>query len=182
VECDLRRPVFADRLDVPSSPGITDWVTGKAQPEDVVRSVPIAARDSARSEDESETSPEHFLSVISAGSFTPEPAELLASRRFREFLGEARDVYDLIVLDCAPLLPVGDALEVLPLVDATLLCIRLDQTTREQALAAKGAIGQMPERPIGLVLTGVRSGRDGYYEYSSTVSRPAILVQPPGSS
>jgi capsular exopolysaccharide synthesis family protein len=183
VECDLRRPVFADRLDVPSSPGITDWATGKAQPEDVVRSVPIGATDSARSEDEGETSPEHFLRVISAGSFTPEPAELLASRRFREFLGEAREVYDLIVLDCAPLLSVGDALEVLRLVDATLLCIRLDQTTREQALAAKGAIQQMPQRPIGLVLTGVRSGREGYYYgYSSTVSRPAILVQPPGSS
>lgn len=183
VECDLRQPVFADRLDVPSSPGITDWVTGKAQPEDVVTSLPIAARDIARSEDEGETSPEHFLNVISAGSFTPEPAELLGSRRFHEFLGEAREVYDLIVLDCAPLLSVGDALEVLRLVDATLLCIRLDQTTREQALAAKGAIGQMPERPIGLVLTGVKSGRDGYYYgYSSTVSRPAILVQPPGSS
>jgi hypothetical protein len=70
------------------------------------------------------------------------------------------------------------------LVDAALLCVRLDQTTREQALAAKTAIGDMPERPIGLVLTGVKAGRDGYYYgYSSpTVSRPAILVQPPGSS
>ena len=184
VECDLRRPVFADRLDVPSSPGISDWATGKAQPEDVLRSVPIAATNGARPEDGGETSPEHFLTVISAGSFTAEPAELLASRRFREFLGEAREDYDLIVLDCAPVLSVGDALEVLRLVDAALLCIRLDQTTREQALAAKGAIGHMPERPIGLVLTGVRSGLDGYYYpyESSTVSRPATLVQPPGSS
>lgn len=184
VECDLRRPVFADRLGVPASPGIADWATGKAQPEDVVRSVPIAAGDGAQSGDEAEGSPEHFLRVISAGSFTPEPAELLASPRFREFLRDAREVYDLIVLDCAPLLSVGDALEVLRLVDAALLCIRLDQTTREQALAARAAIVHMSERPIGLVLTGVKSGREGYYYgyYSSTASRPAILVQPPGSS
>jgi capsular exopolysaccharide synthesis family protein len=183
-ECDLRRPVFADRLEVPSSPGITDWASGKAKPEDVVRSVPIAARDSAPSEDEGERSPEHFLTVISAGSFTPEPAELLASRRFREFMGEVREAYDLIVLDCAPLLSVGDALEVLPLVDAALLCVRLGRTTRDQALAAKAALGYMPKRPIGLVVTGVRPGWEGYNYgyYSSTVTRPAILVQPPGSS
>jgi capsular exopolysaccharide synthesis family protein len=183
-ECDLRRPVFADRLEVPSSPGITDWATGKAQPADVIRSVPIGTRNSLGSEGEEETAPEHSLTVISAGSFTPEPAELLASRRFREFMGEVREAYDLIVLDCAPLLSVGDALEVLPLVDAALLCVRLDRTTRDQALAAKAAIGHLPERPIGLVVTGVRSGREGYYYgyYSSTVSRPAILVQPPGSS
>jgi capsular exopolysaccharide synthesis family protein len=184
VECDLRRPVFADRFDVPSTPGISDWATGKAQPEDLFRSVPIAAGDGDRSDGEVEADPEHVLTVIPAGSFTPEPAELLASRRFRELLAAAREGYDLIVLDCGPLLSVGDALEVLRLADAALLCIRLDQTTREQALAAKGAIGQMPARPIGLVLTGVRSGREGYYYgyYPSTVSRPAILVQPPGSS
>jgi tyrosine-protein kinase len=183
-ECDLRRSVFADRLDVPSSPGITDWATGKAQADDVVRSVPIVTRNSPGSEDGEETAPKRSFDVISAGSFTPEPGELLASPRFRELVRALREVYDLTVLDCAPLLSVGDALEVLPLVDAALLCVRLDQTTREQALAAKAAIGQMPQRPIGLVVTGVRSGREGYYygDYSSTVSRPAILVQPPGSS
>jgi len=183
-ECDLRRPVFADRLEVPSSPGITDWAAGKAQPADVIRSVPIATRNSLESEGQETTAPEHSLTVISAGSFTSEPAELLASWRFREFMGEVREAYDLIVLDCAPLLSVGDALEVLPLVDAALLCVRLDRTTRDQALAAKAAIGQMPERPIGLVVTGVRPGREGYYYgyYSSTVSRPAVLFQPPGSS
>ena len=184
VECDLRRPVFADRLDVPSSPGLTDWANGQAQPKDVVRSVPIPVGNRAQSEEEGQVSPQHFLSVISAGSFTPEPAELLASRRFSEFLTEAREAYDLIVLDCGPLLSVGDALEVVRLVDAVLLCVRLDRTTREQALAARAALGQMPERPIGLVLTGVRSAQEGYYYgyYPSTVNRQAILVQSPGPS
>jgi succinoglycan biosynthesis transport protein ExoP len=182
-ECDLRRSVFADRLDIPSSPGMTDWATGKAQPADVVRSVPIATTNSPESGDGEEKAPERSFTVISAGSFTPEPAELLASRRFRDLVRALPEVYDLAVLDCAPLLSVGDALEVLRLVDAVLLCVRLDQTTREQALAAKAAIGHMPERPIGLVVTGVRGREGSYYGfYSSTVSRPAISVQPPGSS
>jgi Mrp family chromosome partitioning ATPase len=163
---------------------LTDWATGKAQPADVVRSVPIATRSIPGSEAGEETAPKRSFTVISAGSVTPEPAEVLASPRFRELVQRFREVYDLTVFDCAPLLSVGDALEVLPLVDAALLCVRLDQTTREQALAAKAAIGHMPKRPIGLVVTGVRSGHEGYYSgyYSSTLSRPAILVQPPGSS
>lgn len=182
-ECDLRRSVLADRLNVPSSPGLTDWATGNAQPVDVARSVPIATRNSPGSEEGEET-PKRSFTVISAGSFTPEPAELLASRRFRQLVGVWREMYDLTVLDCAPLLSVGDALEVIPLVDAALLCVRLDRTTREQALAAKAALGHMPERPVGLVVTGGKLGPEGYYYgyYSSMVSRPATLVQPPGSS
>jgi non-specific protein-tyrosine kinase len=124
------------------------------------------------------------MTVISSGNFSAHPAELLASGRFKEFVNEVKRVYELVILDCAPLLPVGDTLEVLPQADAALLCIRLDQTTRDQALAAKAAIEHLPERPVGLVLTGVRPGRDGYYYgyYSSRMpSQPAIVVQPPRS-
>jgi polysaccharide biosynthesis transport protein len=179
VECDLRRPVFAERFDIPSTPGLTDWASGNAKPADVIQPVTIG-----RGNGSGKGGSQHMLTVISAGSFSPEPAELLASKRFREFVDQVKEVYDLVVFDCAPLLPVGDALQVLPIADAALLCIRLDQTTREQALAAKGAIEHLPERPIGLVLTGVRPGREGYYYgyYSSQPSQPAIVVQPPSSS
>jgi capsular exopolysaccharide synthesis family protein len=180
VECDLRRPVFAERFDIPATPGLTDWASGAAKPADVIQPVTIGRRNGGEGE---KARSEHVLTVISAGSFSPEPSELLASKRFREFVDQVKEVYDLVVFDCAPLLPVGDALEVLPIADAALLCIRLDQTTREQALAAKGAIAHLPERPIGLVLTGVRAGREGYYYgyYSSQPSQPAIVVQPPSS-
>lgn len=180
VECDLRRPVFAERFDIPSTPGITDWATGNAEPSTIVRPVPVGQRGvghEASSDGASETDSSPSLTVISAGSFSAEPAELLASQRFREFVDQVKEVYDLIVFDCAPLLPVGDTLQVLPLVDAALLCIRLDQTTREQALAAKGAIEHLPERPIGLVVTGVRPGREGYYYgYYSSHPRSAAMT------
>jgi tyrosine-protein kinase len=185
VECDLRRPVFSDRFDVSATPGFTDWLSGTAEPGDVVQQVSVDGSNGARDEpsngtDGADDAPS--MTVISSGNFSSHPAELLASGRFSEFIGEVKQVYDLVILDCAPLLPVGDTLEVLPQADAGLLCIRLDQTTRDQALAAKAAIEHLPERPIGLVLTGVRAGRDGYYYgyYSSRMpSQPAIAVQPP---
>ena len=103
------------------------------------------------------------LTVIPAGTWAPRPAELLGSERFQQFLAQVAKAYDLVICDCAPLLPVGDTLEVIPQVDAALICIRLDQTTQEQALAAKAAIDHFPARPTGVVVTGVRPGREGYY-------------------
>ena len=45
-----------------------------------------------------------------------------------------------------------------------ILCIRLGQTTRDQAIAAKDALRRLPARPVGLVLTDSEPGGD--YDYS----------------
>ena len=187
VECDLRRPVFAERFKIPAQPGLTDWVAGKAKPADVLQQVevsrgaPVAAGqgDVAAELDAVATAPK-TLNVITAGSWAPRPAELLGSERFKGFLENVAKRYDLVICDCAPLLPVGDTLELIPQVDAALICIRLDQTTHEQALAAKAAIAHFPERPTGVVVTGVRPGREGYYYgyYSSPPHRPSPTAAP----
>jgi tyrosine-protein kinase len=189
VECDLRRPVLAERFEIEASPGLSDWAVGNAAPNEVIQSVPVDRRngtrgDGAATAEERDTADGTYsLTVISAGTFSPRPAEILASRRFKEFVEQVKEVYDLVVFDCAPLLPVGDALEVLPEADAALLCIRLNQTTREQAHAARAALEHLPERPLGLVLTGVRPGREGYYYgyYSSRPSSAPAVVIAPGS-
>jgi capsular exopolysaccharide synthesis family protein len=185
VECDLRRPVFADRLDVAAAPGLADWASGRAEPPDVIQQLAVSRSNGKHEGTEEGDDASRLLTVISAGSFSPEPAELLASARFTEFVEQTSSVYDLVVFDCTPLLPVGDALEVLRKADAALLCIRLEQTTREQALAAKAALEHLPERLLGLVITGVRPDREGYYYgyYSSARSSPAVLISPgPGQS
>ncbi len=189
VECDLRRPVLAERFKLQGQPGLSDWVAGNAKPAEVIQQVPIERRVgqvNGRPAPESDVASfASALSVIVSGSWSPMPAELLGSERFGSFLQQVGKVYDQVVLDCAPLLPVGDTLEVLPRVDATLICIRLDRTTREQALAAKTAVEHLPPHPTGLVVTGARKGREGYYYgyYSALVSHPQVVSAPsdPGS-
>jgi len=109
--------------------------------------------------------------VIPAGGTVLQPTEMLASRGFEEFLRQLKEAYDLVVIDCAPLLPVGDTLEVLPQVDAVLLCVRLRQTTLDQAAAANEVMEHLADKPKGLVITGLtRGGEDDYYGYYSSSS------------
>jgi capsular exopolysaccharide synthesis family protein len=152
VECDLHRPVVAGALDLDPSPGLTEYLTGDAEASDVRRSVMVEGPTAQP------------LSVVPAGASTTGPAELLASTRFEKFLDEVAREYELVVLDCPPLLPVGDTLSIVPRVEGVILCVRLGQTTRDQAIAAKDALRRLPERPVGLVLTDSKPGSE--YDYS----------------
>jgi capsular exopolysaccharide synthesis family protein len=165
VECDFRRPVLAARFGVDTSPGLSDYLVEEAEAKEVVRPVSVHGREAV-----------DILPLVPAGRSAFQPTEMIASKKFKEWIREVSQPYDLVVLDSAPLLPVSDTLELVPQADAVLFCVRLGQTTREQAQAAKQALLHMPEKPTGLVITGVRPGSEddyyGYYSYTRS-SKPA---------
>ena len=162
VECDLHRPVIAEGFEVDPSPGLSDYLTGDAEASGLRRSVVV---------DGPTAQP---LSVVPGGAPTPQSAELLASPRFEKLLDEIAREHELVVLDCPPLLPVADTLSLVPKVKGVILCVRLGQTTRDQAIAAKDELRRLPERPVGLVLTDSKPGSDYDYAgyYSSSVEQP----------
>jgi capsular exopolysaccharide synthesis family protein len=162
VECDLHRPVIAEGFELDPSPGLTDYLTGDAEASGLRRSVMV---------DGPTAQP---LSVVPGGAPTPQSAELLASPRFEKLLDEIAREHELVVLDCPPLLPVADTLSLVPKVKGVILCVRLGQTTRDQAIAAKDELRRLPERPVGLVLTDSKPGSDYDYAgyYSSSVEEP----------
>jgi capsular exopolysaccharide synthesis family protein len=161
VECDLRRPVLAGRFGLNEGPGLSDYLTGNAEPHEIIQ---VVTHDSG-----DETGPREPVSeplvCITAGSPPPRPADLLGSERFRAFLDEVSSVYDTVIVDTAPLLTVADTLEIVPHVSCVLLCVRLQQSTRDQANAAGEALARLPKRPTGLVLTDVQDTGEGYYGY-----------------
>jgi Mrp family chromosome partitioning ATPase/capsular polysaccharide biosynthesis protein len=192
VECDLRRRVLADRFGINEAPGLSDYLAGRNSPAEVLQSVPVPGAseehgiDVAWAEGDNGAAPQSLI-CITAGSAPPRPADVLSSERFARFLAQVGKAYERVIIDCPPLLPVADTLEIIPHVDCVLTCVRLNRTTRDQARAAKEALEHMPDRPIGLVVTDF-SERDssyyrGYYHYghdlatatgeSDKVSQPA---------
>ncbi len=168
VEADLRRPSLAERLGLPpDGPGLADYLAGRAAPGEVVRSL-------------SSPEPSLPLAVVLAGSPSSRPVELLGSPRFADFVTQVRAAYEVIVFDTSPLLTVADTLELLPHVDATVVCVRAGQTRDDEARAANAVLERVPHGAAGLVITGVKRGREadcGYY--SRTYEREIV---PAGAS
>jgi Mrp family chromosome partitioning ATPase len=110
----------------------------------------------------------------------------LSSERFSAFLTQVGKVYERVIIDCPPLLPVADTLEIAPRVDCLLVCVRLNWTTRDQAQAAKEALERLPSRPVGLVLTDFSERDTGYYrgyyrygqELAATTGESSEISQP----
>jgi capsular exopolysaccharide synthesis family protein len=166
VECDLRRPCFARRFGIQPQPGLTDYLLGNAGPQEILQTVelaePVVVNGAAGGE---QARLAGMLVCIVGGSRVNNPAELLIGERFTDFLEKVTTAYDLVVLDASPLLAVVDPLEILPRVDAGIVCVRAQKTTREQARAARAALSALPERPMGAVVTGMRRGDPDAYDY-----------------
>lgn len=171
VDCDLRRSTLSNLLELEQSPGLTDFLVGDATPEQILRTVDFNAAPSLNGS-APQANGQHSdpslgrLVCIPAGSPTTRAAELLGSNQFKEFLEQVSQIYDAVILDSSPLLPVADTLEMLPHVDTVIVCAREFQTTRSQAAAAKTALSHLPDRPTGLVVTGVRPHGDEHYGYA----------------
>jgi len=168
-ECDLRRPVFARRLGLQRTPGLSDYLLGKAEPQEVLQVAelvePLRVNGGKKSTDQDASA--GSLVCITAGSEVTQPAELLMGPRFDSFLDKVSRAYDLVILDSSPLLAVVDPLELVSRVDSVILCVRVHSTTREQLRAAQAALRHLPERPTGAVVTGIRRSDGEVYEYYS---------------
>jgi Mrp family chromosome partitioning ATPase len=152
---------------VERAPGLSDYLQGNAAPQEILQVVDLAApvpgekpSSLPRSQPSAGT-----LVCIAAGSPVTNPAELLASERFEDLLTKVRKLYDLVIVDSGPVLAVVDPLTIMPMVDCALVCVRVQATTKEQARATKSALGNLPPRPMGAVITGIKHGGPDSYDY-----------------
>jgi Mrp family chromosome partitioning ATPase/capsular polysaccharide biosynthesis protein len=166
VECDLHRPAFEHRLAIPGVPGLTDHLLDAVERDEILRTVELSYPTPVDGAPEAtgQGSPGR-LACVAAGTPVPNSAELLVGGRFRDFLANAIDDYDLVVVDSSPLLAVVDPLELVTKVDAALVCVRAERTTVDQVRAARAALANLPGRPLGAVLTGLRRGGPDSYDY-----------------
>jgi capsular exopolysaccharide synthesis family protein len=154
IDADLRRPRIAEYLGLEGAVGLTTVLVGKASVDDVVQRYGTD------------------LWVLSSGFLPPNPSELLGSQHMAALLDDLREKFDMIIVDCPPLLPVTDGAVVAARADGALLLARSRKTTSTQVAAAVKALESVDARLLGCVLNMVATkGPDAYYYYDEYSSK-----------
>jgi capsular exopolysaccharide synthesis family protein len=114
LEMDLHSPAISDYLNISSDVGISSYLLGTREPEEIIRRSEINDN----------------LFFVPAGPLSANPTELLMSNRLPELLTYLDNVFDYVIIDTAPVGPVTDAYIISPYCDATLYVIRHRHTPK----------------------------------------------------
>jgi Mrp family chromosome partitioning ATPase len=166
IEGDVHRPVHAERLGLNFAPGLADYLRDGLTPDKILQvKTFVGATGESTSNGHAPNGRTAKLTCITAGDVEGFSGDALASQRFAEMVNEVKQVYDLVVIDSAPLLQVAETSEMFALVDAVAFCARLGHTTTEQLKAARTALSRLPDKLTGLVITDLPPNLGGYYGY-----------------
>ena len=110
------------------------------------------------------------LYVLLAGPASPTPAELLGSSKMEETIEQCMQLFDYVLLDSAPLLPVFDSHYLTVCADANLLVVRSGHTSRNAVSQSLDLIDRVGGKVTGVVLNDVNLAdyaQNYYYSYHS---------------
>jgi tyrosine-protein kinase Etk/Wzc len=151
IESDLRKPNVAKHFKIARRTGLSVFLTGNAQQNDVIFSTEY-----------------ENLFVIPSGPIPPNPVELILNGRYEKLIAQLGIDFDIVVIDCPPIGLVTDAQVIGQWVDAAIFVVRHQHTPKQavenliEKLRVDGKFKQM-----GLVFNGLQGGISGYgYGYS----------------
>lgn len=151
IDADLRRGRVSELLNVQRSPGLSEVLQGH----------PL---DSAIRHTSFDT-----LDFLTGGRLGEDPGELLMSE-FPSILHECERMYEMVIIDATPLVPISDARIVARFAKATLIVASASTATRRQVRTAVERLNLISVQPTAVVLNNYRAPRTAYY-YGPSESR-----------
>jgi len=136
---DFRRPSVDKTFQIPGSPGLTDYLLGKARLHDILRKL-------------GDTN----LYVITAGEAVQNPLELLNLKECKALIDGVRNHFDWVILDSPPLLFAADGNLLATMCDGTILVVRIGTTTFDSVTRALQSLCE--NNVLGVVVNGARRG------------------------
>lgn len=148
IDADLRCSRLHIPLGAPLTPGLTDYLRGEADEMAIIQH-----------------GQEGNLCFIPGGAEVTNPSELLSNGKLKTLLDRVTPVFDWVILDSPPCLPVADASVLADLVDGALMILRAASTAAE---TARRACQELQGRNLlGVVLNAVEEAQ-AYGSYYNT--------------
>ena len=114
--------------------------------------------------------PTENLFLLPAGRIPPNPAELLSGHRLNEILEQLKQVFDIVIVDCPPVLGFADAPLLAAACDATVVVISSGKSRRITIRRSLDRLVSTHAQTVGAILTKFdarKVGYDyGYYYYN----------------
>ncbi len=153
VDCDLRMPALAKLLEAgDTQPGLLSVMEGSAEVKDAVFV-------------EQESGLHVLMAKANERPAQINPADILASQKFKSLIAALSEHYDLVILDTPPTLVVTDARIVSQIADAVVYAVRWDHTPRGAVIEGLSELKSVDAPMTGVVLTMVNEARAGKYAY-----------------
>ena len=136
---DFRRPSIHNIFQMERSPGITDFLLGKATLAEAIKRVEGTN-----------------LYILPAGETVLNPLELLNLREVKQLFDRLPTLFNWVVLDTPPLLFAADANLLSTLSHGTIMVVRVGSTTIDSVTRAIQSLCQ--NNMLGIVVNGARRG------------------------
>lgn len=159
IDCDLRRPRIHSHFGFDNSRGLTNYLSGDKNTENLLRTYEDLPR----------------LKVITSGPIPPNPAELLSSNEMRNLLQFLSGKFKHVIIDSPPAISFTDAAILSTQVDGVVLVAMANKSSIHLMRQFKQRVQNLGARIYGVVLNGIRSssveydyyGGSSYYKYYS---------------
>lgn len=153
IDADLRRPAIGRLINKGATPGLSNYLVGYAQVDEIIHKNVF-----------------ENLDIILSGDVPPNPSELLSAEALPGLVERLSSKYDYILIDTPPVNVVSDASIVAGYLDGVLLLARQGHARKDTVKRAIANLQLTGAKVLGLVLTGVpledKRGY-GYYNYTS---------------
>jgi len=148
VDADMRRPSVARMVGMPADQAIVDVLAGKISLEQAISRDPVTGLD-----------------LILGRPADRAGLNLVALDMVSATVEKLREMYDLVIIDSPPVLPLADVQALSKLADRTIFCVRWDRTPRTAVSNAIRMLQDVRAQIAGVVLTRVNVRKHARYGY-----------------
>ncbi|MBW4608854.1 MAG: polysaccharide biosynthesis tyrosine autokinase [Hassallia sp. WJT32-NPBG1] len=155
IDADLRRPMQHTLFNLAPKPGITDVIEKRRTLNQAVQPTDV-----------------DNLHVLTGGEFHGRPSQLLESPAMRSLVAEAGTMYDMVIIDTAPISACADAATLARLSDGIMLVTRPSITIKEVLQRAVSELKHNQIPVLGVVVNGMTEQTEKYFRYPVDNDRP----------
>jgi succinoglycan biosynthesis transport protein ExoP len=162
IDADMRLPQTHEIFGVSPEPGLSNVLVSNAKASDAVRRTTIPN-----------------LWLLPSGKLPPNPAELLGSARFQEFIGSLDEHFDWVIIDSPPVMAVTDPGVLAHVATGVVFVVGSEMTSKWTARAALAQLDAARPNYLGAILNKVEVRRHPYFyskhyreEYQKYYTKP----------